>query len=264
MLDQSGGPQIIGRFYAVSDIHGHLPQLQAALDLVDLDGDPEASLLLLGDYIDRGPHSMEVLRLVKETESSHPGRVVVLPGNHEIDFLEWLDADDEDPTWLVADEGLLTIRSFVPQEVLDAILADHEREIDAASLNAAIKRAVVAHHRDLIAWLKRLPLFYETEHAIYVHAGVDEEAGEVWRAVTPDHVFTHKYPADTGGFHKLIVAGHVATSSISGDGGHGVFHDGEAHWYIDGSVETTGVLNVLRYDVADGAFEAFTVGEAVE
>lgn len=248
----------------MSDIHGHLAQLHAALGLVDLDGDAGASLVLLGDYIDRGERSMEVLRLVKQIQDRHPARVVALLGNHEADFLEWLDGDDEDLSWLAADEDFTTVRSFVPQWDLDAILAAYEDDLDGTSLNSAIKRAVVAHNRDLVAWLKRLPLFHETEHAIYVHAGVDEEAGSSWRSVTPDYVFTHKYPADTGGFHKPIVAGHVATASLSSDGSHGVFYDGEAHWYIDGSVEITGMLNVLRYDVADGAVEAFTVGEPVE
>ena len=180
-----GGPQIIERIYAVSDIHGHLPQLHAALDVVDLDGDPGASLVLLGDYIDRGVHSMEVLRLVKQVRDRHPGRVIALLGNHEVDFLEWLDGDDEDPSWLAADEDFTTVRSFVPDAELDAILAAYEDDLDGTSLNSAIKRAVVAHHRDLVAWLKRLPLFHEAEHAIYVHAGVDEEAGASWRSVTP-------------------------------------------------------------------------------
>lgn len=240
----------------MSDIHGHLAQLRAALDLVDLD----ARLVLLGDYIDRGPHSLEVLRLVRQTQDSHSDRVVALLANHEVDFLEWLDGDDEDPSWLAADEGLVTIRSVLPHEVLDEILEAQDDELDATSLNASIKRAVVSHHGGLIGWLKRMPLFHEDEHAIYVHAGIDEEAGASWRAMTPDYVFTHKFPADTGPFHKPIVAGHVATASLSPDGSHEVFHDGAAHWYIDGSVEATGMLNVLRYDVADDAFETFTIG----
>ena len=40
--------------YALSDVHGHVQCLLAALDAINLAGDPDAHLVLLGDYIDRG------------------------------------------------------------------------------------------------------------------------------------------------------------------------------------------------------------------
>ena len=86
-----------------------------------------------------------------------------------------------------------------------------------------------------------------------MHAGVDEDAGELWRAATPEYVLTEKYPASTGQFVKTVIAGHVRTSELHADGSHGVFHDGASHYYIDGAVEKTGRLNVLRYDVESGA-----------
>ena len=44
-----------GRIYCISDIHGCLDALKAALEHIDLSGD--GRLVLLGDYIDYGPQS---------------------------------------------------------------------------------------------------------------------------------------------------------------------------------------------------------------
>lgn len=50
MLSHSpaGKGATIASISAVSDIHGHLEALHAALDIVDLEGNPDASLVLLG------------------------------------------------------------------------------------------------------------------------------------------------------------------------------------------------------------------------
>lgn len=236
--------------YAVSDVHGHLGALQAVLEIVGLDHDPDAQLVLLGDYVDRGPDSRAVLELVRDLQQRYGERVVALLGNHDCWMLDWLDADDDDYGWLHSDVGFVTVGSFVPAEVIDAIPVS----ATGAQINAALKHEVMERHGELIAWLRELPLLYEIDHAIYVHAGVDEEAGELWRAATPDHVFTEKYPASTGSFVKTVIAGHIRTSELHADGSHGVFHDGASHYYIDGAVEKTGRLNLLRFDVPSGDY----------
>lgn len=63
--------------YAVSDIHGCYTQFQHLLDKIALAGDDE--LYILGDVIDRGPKSPEMLRWCVEA----PANVHVLLGNHE-------------------------------------------------------------------------------------------------------------------------------------------------------------------------------------
>ncbi|MFC0672993.1 metallophosphoesterase [Brachybacterium hainanense] len=253
------------RIYAISDVHGHLAPLQAALDLVDLDGDPGAELVLLGDYVDRGPDSCAVLEEIRETQRRHPGRVTALLGNHDDWLLGWLDGEDHDLDWLMGDADLMTVRSFLsPLELARAL--GHEdpgsdaSRLDGPTMNRNLKRALLSRHRPLLAWLRALPRVHETEQQIFVHAGVDEEAGELWRAATPDHVLTEKFPASTGPFLKDVVAGHVRTHQLHPDGSHGVFHDGASHWYIDGAVEVTGRLNVLCYDVAEGTYSSSTAG----
>lgn len=54
--------------YAMSDIHGHLQEFEAALELVDLSGDNK--LILLGDYVQSGADNYgvikEIMRLQQE------------------------------------------------------------------------------------------------------------------------------------------------------------------------------------------------------
>src|SRR3954469_10670181 len=79
--------------YAVSDIHGHLEKLTAALykaGLTDAEGNwsnQDARLWFLGDYFDRGPDGIGVLTLVRrlvEQAAAGTGEVRALLGNHEI------------------------------------------------------------------------------------------------------------------------------------------------------------------------------------
>jgi calcineurin-like phosphoesterase family protein len=79
--------------YAVSDIHGHPEKLTAALQaagLIDAAGDwagRDVRLWFLGDYFDRGPDGIGVLRLVRRLVTqaeAGTGEVRALLGNHEI------------------------------------------------------------------------------------------------------------------------------------------------------------------------------------
>ena len=79
----------IERTCVVSDIHGHIGPFHAGLDLVGMDSDPAAELILLGDYMDRGPASADVLITVRELCLLFPDRVTALVGNHDDWFLDW-------------------------------------------------------------------------------------------------------------------------------------------------------------------------------
>jgi len=79
--------------YVVSDVHGHVEQLGAALEEASLVGSDrawcgsQARLTLLGDYFDRGPDGIAVLDLVRRLQveaDQAGGRVDALLGNHEI------------------------------------------------------------------------------------------------------------------------------------------------------------------------------------
>ena len=98
-------------------------------------------------------------------------------------------------------------------------------------------------------WIHSLRKYYKTEKQIFVHAGIYEEAGDLWEIGTPSFTFFEKYPPETGHFYMDIIAGHTGTATISGDSSfHGIFYDGESHYYIDGSVWKSVAIPVLMYD----------------
>ena len=57
--------------------------------------------------------------------------------------------------------------------------------------------------------MQHLPLYYETDAQIFVHAGVDEAAGEYWSFGTSENTLLGKFPAAKGKFYKTVIAGDV-------------------------------------------------------
>jgi len=246
--------------FAISDIHGYLSALELALTRIDLTGDNQ--LVLLGDYIGYGPRSGPTLRFIFDLQKHYGSeKIVVLRGNHEEAFLEWLDiyggpgAGEPDEygltpwdDWLDRDQDFRTFRTLVTGEqwafftqVLPT-LSEDSRNIEAA-------RMVLSNSGELIDWLRELPYFYETERQIFVHAGIDEEAGDWWPWATPKETFVGKFPPSTGAFCKDIIAGHAGTCRLAGEPSyHGVYWDGLSHFYIDGSIQLGGRLNILAWD----------------
>ena len=252
---------------AMSDIHGCLEPLKTALGRVDLTGG--SRLVLCGDYIDYGEESGQVLRFLYELQQSQgEDKVIVLRGNHEEMLLEWLGTFREGymgvpdssgfvpwSEWLDTDVDYRTFRTLVTPTQFRAFeralpsLSDTSQNIEAA-------RMVRAASGELIRWLRRLPYYYETERQIYVHAGVDEQAGEYWKWGTGAETFAWKHPATTGKFYKDVIAGHIGTARLAGDPNfHGVWNDGKSHWYIDGTVRRSGRIPVLAYNEETGEYK---------
>lgn len=207
----------MSHFYMILDVHGELDALGEALGAIDLDA-PGNRLVLLGDYL---PHqgTDEGLRAWMGRCGESLGFVRRLQGERppRVDVLagNW-------EMWLV--------------ELIDR---------GDLGVSDALER-----------WLRGLPYVLETDAQVLVHAGVDEGAGGHWRRASDDALLCHKWPPTFGRFGKDVVAGHVGTSRIAGvPGFHGVFWDGESHYYIDGTTEESGVLPMLCYDVSSGAYD---------
>ena len=101
-------------------------------------------------------------------------------------------------------------------------------------------------------WMENLPRYYTYGKTIFVHAGIDEDAGDLWEWGTGEDMFISKYPVETGkieGLDMKVVAGHVGTAEIAGNPWfHDIFYDGESHYFIDGTVLQSGRIPVLMVD----------------
>ncbi len=263
--------------YVMSDIHGmYGPFMRRIKQLDNLKSvkSGEDKLILLGDYVDVGMNSYKVLQTIYDLKQEVGDNLIVLMGNHDKWFLRFLLTISSG--WMSEKKSFEVIRAFLSEKEADGLkkllkepIAGIEKFDNASRYVSDIFQE---SHKDLIAWYKDLPLFYETDRQIYVHAGIDEKAGEKWKLATSDDMFTDKYPASRGQFYKDIVAGHVSVSSLSNDRSfHDVFWDGASHFYIDGIDsyannvwDDNRVIPLLVYEETDGCGIYYSLSESGE
>ena len=131
-----------GRWLAVGDIHGCLTQLTELMELVNPTADDR--IVFLGDYIDRGPASAEVIDYLVGFAAAYP-EAVFLRGNHEQMFLDYLNGFD--PAMFLINGGQQTLDSY--------------RDCRMWPLPPS--------HR---LFLDSLRYYFESERHIFVHAGL--------------------------------------------------------------------------------------------
>lgn len=132
------------RRFAIGDIHGCAKALRTLIESIDPQTNDE--LVFLGDYVDRGPDSRDV---VDQVIALHDRcRVVTLRGNHEIMLLGVTLGGLDDFVWL-NNGGQATVASY--GGCLSKIPARH-----------------LAFFQDLLP-------YHESSDAIFVHAGFDPQ-----------------------------------------------------------------------------------------
>jgi len=202
--------------YAIGDIHGQLGALDHALSLIAQDGGANASIIFLGDYVDRGADSRAVIDLLIDGFATRNWRGV--RGNHDRMFTRFVrDAVTMDPriksnlTWLHPRlGGTTTLASYfdVPDH---PALEDFGRDPSLKGPTEALaKQARAIIPDDHLAFLDGLPLMIEEPGLIFVHAGINprlplglqDEDDLIWiRDGWLDY---------TGPLRTLVVHGHTA------------------------------------------------------
>ena len=150
--------------YAVGDIHGHADLLSEICARIDADIRKfrlaRPIQVFLGDYIDRGPDSRDVIAMLDQRRRNRS--MVCLLGNHEACLLEFLVNPDMLAQWRQFG-GLQTLMSYglTPSPNPDA----EERR---ALAQALVHQMPPAH----LAFLRSLPICYVHSRYFFVHAGV--------------------------------------------------------------------------------------------
>ncbi|MDQ3032430.1 MAG: serine/threonine protein phosphatase [Myxococcota bacterium] len=157
------------RTFAIGDIHGELDHLRALVAKLPL-LDEEDTLVFLGDYLDRGPQSEEVVRVVRAFSRELGCKVVTLRGNHEDAWLRVLERGWPEFVLPPQNGCLATMRSYTGGEHPGAGQLPAKEEVEILFAGAFFPD-------DVVTWMGSLPWFYEDEHAIYVHAGLLERDG---------------------------------------------------------------------------------------
>lgn len=157
--------------YAIGDIHGQLGKLKAAHDLIAADAAREGvaapEVVHLGDLVDRGPDSREVLDFLIAGRASGAAWHVLL-GNHDRMFRGFLDAVDHHDEGLQPDLSWLHPRlGGVETLVSYGLHAPGDRPL--APVWAEAQKAVPPEHR---AFLAARPTSLQRGDCLFVHAGL--------------------------------------------------------------------------------------------
>lgn len=139
----------------IGDIHGHCDELTALLIKMGYENDgvswahQDRKALFLGDYIDRGPNSPEVLKLVRNMVEND--QAIALMGNHELNAILF-HAESQNG-------------GHIRPHSLKNFKQHAKTLIQFAKLNNGQNL-----YEDYINWFKTLPLYFEDKNFRAIHA----------------------------------------------------------------------------------------------
>jgi serine/threonine protein phosphatase 1 len=170
--------------YAIGDVHGRddcLRDLHAEISAHARAQPGEKLLVYVGDYVDRGPQSADVVDRVMAGPPEAVDRQVTLMGNHENMMLAYYAGQDRANMWLF-NGGDKTIESYGE---------------DGARLE---------HH---LLWMSELPLYHREGGYLFVHAGI--WPGRPLEKQRPEDMLwiRDRFLSDTRDHGCLVVHGHT-------------------------------------------------------
>ncbi|MCO5063334.1 MAG: serine/threonine protein phosphatase [Rhizobiaceae bacterium] len=232
------------RLYAVGDVHGRLDLLQSMLGRIDAeierDRPADWRIIMLGDYVDRGPDSRGVLdELIRRRQDDE--RFITLAGNHDAGFLGFLDSPD--PSGLFIDfGGVQTARSYGVKLKRPGGLGIGQSDKRFVESSALLQKAVPAEH---VSFLRTLPRGCFAGDYFFCHAGIrpgipleDQNKDDLIWIRNDFLLYPNLHP-------KVIVHGHTPVERPD-------IHDNRVN--IDTRAFESGVLTAF---VAEGAAKRF-------
>lgn len=189
------------RTLVISDIHGCMKEFKALLKLVRYDANKDM-LILLGDYVSRGPDSKQVIDLIMELVVHHGA--IALQGNHDHRFVKLIEntATEKETVAFFEKGGVETLASYFQhsnyksKQHLDEIRHD--------------MKPFAAH----ISFLKQLPYFYKDEHYLYVHAGLKPGLDLSEQSIHDLLYIKDQFYLYPTSFAKPVIFGHTNTVDI--------------------------------------------------
>lgn len=189
------------RVYAIGDVHGRIDLLNELLQLIDEDderrGPARTTLILLGDLVDRGPHSASVVERAIRLHAASD-RFHAIKGNHEEVMLAALAGDDAAMRLFLRIGGIQTLESYgvslddlppgdeldtmmqrmqaaIPREHADylAAMADRVAMGDYLFVHAGVRQGVPIDRQDPVEqrWIRDSFLDHEGSHGVMVVHG---------------------------------------------------------------------------------------------
>ena len=183
--------------YIVADIHGCDYKLKELLKKISRhrediqDRYESAELIFLGDYIDRGPNSKNILEIVRSLQPNHLfDDVIALMGNHE-EMLLRADYHYLDKRLWIDNGGEETILSFL-----------NKGEVAPLTISELIGKS-------MMDWIKERPYFYEVGDIGISHAGIDDPTERAYNQSPDSLIWSRELRLDPHDIYKYTVHGHT-------------------------------------------------------
>lgn len=214
------------RILAISDIHGELEKWESLMEQVNYNPAND-QLILLGDYVDRGPASKGVVDKVRQL---HAKGAIALMGNHDHMMVK---SFEQDPVFIerwFRNGAQKTLASY----------GHSAADTKTGAPESLEKTSLIEEH---IAFLAGLDCYYETDEYIFVHGGVHPSTplGETdpYMLMWIREEFHNGYQGE-----KTVVFGHTPTENLHGK--HDVYFGQNKIIGIDGGAVFGGRLNCLE------------------
>jgi serine/threonine protein phosphatase 1 len=229
----------VDRTLVISDIHGCYTHFIKLLGKIEYNPGSD-KLILLGDYVDRGNASKNVVERVQHLVQN--SGLIALRGNHDQRFVELMLGKDDLAPRFFQHGGLETLRSYT--------------SIDNEANWRDAREYIMKEYRHHITFLGNLPFYHEDEQYIYVHAGLNPEYVNWKEQPTEDFMWIRdKFIGQATSVRKTVVFGHTTTM---------VIHESADIWFgedkigIDGGCSFGRQLNCLEIS-GIGGYKAFKV-----
>ena len=239
--------------YVISDVHGCYDELMKMLELINFS--EEDKLIIAGDYIDRGPQNLEMLRLIENT----PSNVILLRGNHDEEFAYCIDlmAVMFQDKKLPLDDVDTTKKVYMLLQELSA----RNTRLGSFDYYGTIKRLIWNNNismEQLDKWndcIRQMPFVYKEQIGertlVVVHGGyVDSfetlnnlETEESYESLEDFDLYARDDAYMYGGINDgIVVAGHTPTVLDE----EFTYNDGKVYRFYDEKI------NCILYDIDCG------------
>ncbi|WP_127534055.1 metallophosphoesterase family protein [Paenibacillus kobensis] len=197
------------RTIVISDIHGCVDELNELLSRMKYDNRRDR-LLLIGDYVDRGPKSCETVDRVMQLVGEG---AVALRGNHDQRLVDLaLRGDDETVHKFFDHGGTSTAASYLGESV------NRIEDESAEQIVLRLRNVLNDQYGSHISFLRDLPLYIEDEKHLFVHAGIHPDYVHRWRE-QPEREFMYVKEPFWGrrtGLSQKVVFGHTRAVELHG------------------------------------------------
>lgn len=195
------------RAYVVGDVHGCLDPLDRLLARIEQDiaeqPQRKVSIVFLGDIVDRGPASAQVVERLR-TYSNPRASLHFVMGNHEEVMLQVARGDADLLTKWLRFGGAETLRSYgaEPRDL---------RRLSGEELAARLKEIIPARHRQFLGGFTDSISFGDY---LFVHAGIRPGVELSEQSQSDLRWIREPFLEDSTDRGFIVVHGHTITNSV--------------------------------------------------